>query len=148
MKRLAFALTLVAACGGKTKPDSTSAGSGSGSAIYAKKVSLGWGIEPNGSTKADVFLTATDETGKAVSYPLGTYDGRCQVATPAPEMKAITGVHCANGATSTDLHAVIQGDAVIVLKLSTVAGATPDPMAREQITQFSIPAGAKIEAGT
>ena len=64
MKRFAIPLLLAAACSGKVKPASTSgAGSGSARALYAKKLSLGWGIQDHGATSADVFLQTTDETG-------------------------------------------------------------------------------------
>ncbi|MDB4955108.1 MAG: hypothetical protein JWO36_2677 [Myxococcales bacterium] len=146
MNRLAIALVLVTACGAKAKPATTEgAGSGSGSAIYAKKVALSWGFQPNGATSFDVFLVATDETGKAVSYPLGTFLGVCSVVKPAEVMKALTGVHCANGTTGTELHAVVQADNVIVLKMNTNTGVTPDPMAREEATRFTVPPGSKIE---
>lgn len=146
MNRLAFVLILVMACGGKGKQAATAgAGSGSGPAIYGKKIALSWGIEPNGTTKFDIFLVATDETGKAVSYPLGTFVGLCQVIKPAEQMKAITGVHCANGAAGTELHAMVQAENVIVLKMNTSSGVTPDPMAREEATRFTVPPGAKIE---
>jgi hypothetical protein len=149
MNRLAIALVLVVACSGKGKqPTTVGTGSGSGPAIYAKRVGLSWGIQANGSTKEDVFLVATDETGKAVSYPLGTFTGVCQVIKPTDEMKAVTGVHCANGATGVELHAVIQADNVVVLKMATSSGATPDPMAREEAMRFTVAPGAKIESGT
>src|SRR3954465_13331579 len=98
MKRFALAIVLVAACGGKSKPASTTAGtgSGSGSAIYAKKMVVSWGISPSG-TSADVFLQTTAETGKQVSHPLGTFAGECRVIKPAEEMKAVTGVNCTAG---------------------------------------------------
>lgn len=145
MRSIAFALLLLA-CSGKAKTDTnTGAGSGSGPAIYAKKVALSWGIEVQGA-QANVYLAATDETGKAVSHPLGTFDGQCTVIVPAPEMKAVTGVHCANGAKGTELHAVIQTDHVIVLKMPTAAGTTPDPMARVEIARIDVPPGAAIEA--
>jgi hypothetical protein len=143
-----FAAFVLAACSGKAKQGTTTgtgSGSGSGPAVYGKKMTLSWGIQASGP-KADVFLVATDETGKAVSYPLGNYPGECKVIKPAAEMKAVTGVACANGATGTELHAVIQGGHVVVLKLRTDTGVTPDPMAREEITQVSAPPGAYIEA--
>src|SRR5438034_8302549 len=105
MRWLAIAVLSVMACSGKSKPAGTT-GSGS-QAMYAKKVSVSWGIEGT-----NVFLQLTDETGKQTSYPLGTYQGECKVMTPAPDMKALTGVSC----TGVELDAVISGEEIIVLK--------------------------------
>ncbi len=142
MKTIALALVSLAACGGKAQPK-PGAGSGSGMALYAKKLSVGWGIRPNGAQN-DLFLQTTDETGKQTSYPLGTYPPNCQVTKPAPEMKAVTAIACSQG---WELDAVVSGDQVVVLKGQTTGGAAPDPMAREEITRVSAP-GAAIEAAT
>ena len=145
MKRLAIALVLVSACSGKPKP--TGAGDGSGPAIYAKKIAVSWGIQTT-SDGADLFLQTTDETGKQVSHPLGHYLGKCQVFTPAKEMNAVTGIGCDSGGKGIELHAVVRGDDIIIVKLNTQQGVTPDPMAREEVTRVTAPIGAKIEAGT
>ena len=131
MKRIVFALA-IAACGhggGKTATP--------GSAVIAKKIQLSWGLSPNGGG-TDVFLQSTDETGSQISHPLGTQAGQCQVFSPAKEMNAVTGVQCGNG---LELHVVVQGEDVIVLK-----SASTDPMAREEVSRFTAPAGAAIEA--
>ena len=149
MKRLALAFVLVAACSGKAKQDTAEpAGSDSGSAkpIYAKKVLVSWGIEQQGAS-ANVFLQTTDETGKQVSHPVGTYAGQCAVTTPAPEMKAVIGVTCKDGATGTELHVVFQDPDIIVLKMRIDDGVTPDPMAREEVTRVKAPLGASVSAG-
>ena len=139
MKRLAIAISLVAACsGGKKSPANAGSGSGSGSTMYAKQFSLSWGITQNAG-KADIFLQTTDETGKQLSYPLGTYDGECKTITPAAEMKALTAVSCSSG---IELDAVVQGSDIVVLK-----GKGSDPMAREEVTRVGAPPGAKIEVG-
>jgi hypothetical protein len=135
VKAIALAL-VVAGCGGGQKP--TAPVAGSDQAPYAKKVSLSWGIAPS-STKSDVFLQATDETGKQTSYPLGSYDGACKVIAPAPAMKAATGVSCGE----VEIDAVIEGADVIVLK-----GSGGDPMAREEVTRIAVPPGAKIEVAS
>jgi len=147
MKRLAIILVL-AACSGGSKKASTTAGTGSGSAaLYAKKLSISWGIQP-GDTSADVYLQTTDETGAQVSYPLGTYQGQCRVITPAPEMKAVSAVQCNQPATGVELDAVTTDDEIIILKANTQNGVAPDPMSREEVTRVKAPGGAKIEAGT
>jgi hypothetical protein len=141
---LAIALVVTAACSSKNKgPD----GPGSSAAIYAKKMSLSWGFQPNGKG-TDVFLQTTDETGRQVSYPLGTFDGHCNVITPAPEMAAITAVGCEYGPAGTELHAIVKGDDVIVVKLRVDSGVKADPMAREEVKRVTAPTGAKIEAGS
>jgi hypothetical protein len=147
MKRLALTILVVVACGGKGKPE-TSSHSGIGSAaVYAKKLVVTWGTQPKGSS-ADVFLQTTDETGKQVSYPLGTYDGECKVIKPAEEMKAVSGVNCTAGNKGTELHAVVTETEIVVLKLAVEIGLSPDPMSRVEVTRVKAPGGAAIEAGT
>ena len=144
MKPLVLALVLCAACsGGKKKSDTTQAGSGS--ALYAKRLVVSWGIAPKGSS-AEVFLQTTDETGKQVSYPVGTFEGTCQLIKPAEDMKALNGVNCTAGNAGTELHAVVNDADIVVLKLKVQVGVTPDPMAREEVTRVKAPAGAAIEA--
>ncbi|MEO7732425.1 MAG: hypothetical protein ABIY55_15760 [Kofleriaceae bacterium] len=146
MMRLAIALVFLASCSGTSKPATT--GGNEGTAIIAKKVALTWGIEKQGEM-ADIFLTTTDETGKAISHPLGRWKGECAVTAPAANMNAVTGVACRTGGTGTELHAVIEkGEDVVILKLGVDQGVTPDPMAREEVTRVKVPLGAKIEAGT
>ena len=149
MTRLAFAaLFVIAACGGKGKStDTTTAGSGGGSsqpAVMAKKISLSWGITPEGEM-ADVFLQVTDETGKQVSNAVGRYKGTCAVIKPAPEMNAITGVACTTAGGGTELHAVKRSDEIVVVQMGTNPGVTPDPMSREQVSTFKIPVGIAVE---
>jgi hypothetical protein len=154
MKRLAFVLVVVAACSsGQKKTSSAGGGAGSGSgsgsggpALYAKKVGLGWGFQRPSSTSTDVFLEATDETGKQTSYPLGTFAGECKRTTPGAEMKALIGAACTTGGSGIELHVVVQDQNIIVLKLRTDPGVKPDPMAREEITRVKAPGGAAIEA--
>ena len=147
MVRFAMALVVAAAaCGGKAK-DTANAGSGSGTALYAKKLAVSWGISPNGAAKQDVFLQTTDETGQQQSFPLGTYDGTCQDITPAPEMKAATAVSCASNGEGVELDAVVQGEEIIVLRGTTKGGAAPDPMSRVEVTRVKAPGGAAVQVG-
>lgn len=148
MKRFALAIVIAAACSGKSKPPSTTGtGAGSGSAIYAKKLVVSWGISANGvGDAADVFLQTTDETGKQVSHALGNFPGRCNVITPAEDMKAVTGVNCTQGDKGVELHATVIVDEIVVLKSPVQLGVTPDPMAREEVLRFKAPAGAAVEA--
>ena len=143
MKRLALAILLVACSGGKAKQDKTSGGSG---AVYAKKVVVTWGIQPKGSA-SEVFLQTTDEIGKQVSHPVGTFDGACTVIKPAADMKAVSGVNCTAGSQGIELHAVVNPPQIVVLKLRVELGVTPDPMQREELTRVTVASDAAIEAG-
>src|SRR5690349_21135504 len=123
MMRLALGFVvavLVAACPAKSKPeDTTPTGSGISTepgTFIAKKVVVSWGIEAQG-TSANIFLQVTDETGKQVSHPAGTYAGTCATTSPAPEMNAIIAVVCKDGATGTELHAVFKDTDIIVLMM-------------------------------
>jgi hypothetical protein len=157
MARLVIALALVAACSGgartatgpKEPGKGTGAGSGEVAAPGAKKLAVSWGIEQHGSA-ADVFLATTDETGKQVSHPLGTYRGVCSVITPGKDMNAVTGVGCRDGATGTELHAIVEHgreQEIIVVKLHVDEGVKQDPMAREEVTRIKVPLGAKLQIG-
>ncbi|MBX3161988.1 MAG: hypothetical protein KF773_38860 [Deltaproteobacteria bacterium] len=146
--RLGIALALlaaVAACSGKGKNGTTAGGGSGGPALLVKKVSVSWGIDP-GADAAEVFLVTTDETGKQVSHPLGTYQGKCTTIFPPAEMGAITGVACVMGGGGTELHAIARPDEIVVLKLGTAANVKPDPMARELVTVVKVPLGIAIEA--
>jgi hypothetical protein len=139
MKRLAIVLSMMmAACSGGQKP----AGTGSGSGIYAKKVSLGWGFQAEGQTTS-VYLQITDETGRQVSHPILSFQGECKPISPAAEMKAITGCAC----TGFELHAVVEGSDIVIMKARTDHGPA-DAMTREELTRIKAPDGAAIEAGT
>jgi len=145
--RLAIAILLVACSGGKPKKGGDTSHKDGSAAIYAKKLTVSWGLQPKGSA-TDVFLQTTDETGKQVSYPVGTYDGTCTVIKPAEDMKAVTGVNCTAGSQGIELDAVTTNDEIIVLKLKVEVGVTPDPMARQEVTRVRAPSGAAIESGT
>ena len=135
----------LAACGGK-KASTTTTGSGSDHGpVLTKKMSVSWGITSE-ATSAEIFLQTTDETGHQVSHSVGTFKGTCSAVTPAPEMKALIAVRCKDGATGTELHAVVQGNIIIVVKMRVDDGVTPDPMAREEVTRVTLPGDASITA--
>lgn len=142
MMRLAIALLVIGACGGKGKPAQT-AGEGS-QALYAKKISVGWGLVANNG-QTDVFLETTDETGRQTSYPAGSYPGDCRRITPAPALKAATGVACTAASDVVEIDAVIDNQQVIVVREHYAPGAAPDPMSREEVTRVTAPGGAAIE---
>lgn len=138
-------LATLAACPSK-KGATTGTGSGSDTgAVLVKKISLAWGIQ-QGATSAEIFLQTTDETGKQVSHPIGTFKGTCSAVTPAEAMRAILALQCKDGATGIELDAVVQIPSVIVLKARIDDGVTPDPMAREELTRIPVPTGASIVA--
>ena len=140
MHRLLLALAL-SSCGPPAKPAPT------GPAPIPKRIALSWGQEQHGDS-TDVFLQITDETGAQVSHPVGTYPGVCTVKPPAPEMKAQIGIACLAANKDTELHAVVQKDEIVILKLKLDGGIAPDPMAREEVTRIKAPGGAAIQVGT
>jgi hypothetical protein len=117
----------------------------------ARRATLTWGIvavAPRGEVpRNDVFLGVTDETGKAVSYPVGTYDGTCTVVGPIAEYQALTAVSCTYNEAGVQLHAAGNRNEVIVMRMDVKVGQTPDPLNRHEVTTIPIPLGAKIEAG-
>ncbi len=142
MIALAFGLALVAACSGKGKKTTTNGDNH----MLAKKVSLAWGFQVEGD-QTDVFLAATDETGKQVSHPVGKFPGACSKITTPKEMTALIAVGCKVGGTGIELHAVVQDNQIVIMKMTaTPDGATPDPMAREEVARVGVPLGAAIEA--
>ncbi len=131
------------ACPGKKKDSSTIAtGSGTGLTHLVKHTVVSWGFsQSDGNT--EVFLVTTDETGAAISHPVGSYPGTCEKFTAAKEMNAIIAAKCATeGQAGVELHAVKQTNEIIVLKMS---GATADPMAREEIKRVAVALGSAIE---
>src|SRR5512140_1237945 len=123
MVRVAIVLVLASACSGKAKPATTTAGSGSGSqALYAKKISVSWGVSPGDGGQASVFLQTTDETGKQTSYPVGSYTGDCKPMKPAAELKAVSGIACTANAQVVELDATVSGEEIVVMKGSAAQG--------------------------
>lgn len=146
MMRLALALGFaLCACSSPSKPAAQTGGS-AGAPLPAQKVILSWGIQPQGSA-ADVFLQTTDEMGKQVSHPVGTFQGQCAPTKAAAEMKAVIAVACKDGAGGIELHAMAGDAEIIVLKMKIDDGVAPDPMAREEVTRVKVPGGAAISAG-
>jgi hypothetical protein len=150
MMRLAIAcVVLVAACSGKSTQDPQRGGDGAGPGptVLAKKLVLSWGIQ-QATSAANVFVQLTDETGKQVSHPLGSFAGQCTTITPADQMKAISGVACKDGARGIELHAVARDGSIIVVEMRADDGVPPDPMAREELMRVKVPSGAAIEAAS
>jgi hypothetical protein len=142
---LVVALALAAGCGAKGASSKTPASGSDQPQILAKKVAVSWGIT-QGADSSDIFLATTDETGASVSHPVGTYPGKCKIIVPAVETHAVIAVACTYGGTGWELHAVVRGEDIIVLKMRTDQGVAPDLMAREEVTRVTAPPGAAIEA--
>jgi hypothetical protein len=141
----AVATTACTACGGKGKDDTVV------DDRPARRATLSWGMTkapPKGDvvTRTEVFLGITDETGKAVSYPLGVYDGECVVLGALPQYSALTAVSCTNNGAGFQLHANGNRSEIVVLRMPIREGVEPDPLARDQLTTIPVPLGAKIEA--
>jgi hypothetical protein len=134
-----LALVAANACSGRGTQSTTG-----GERLPAKRVIVGWGFQVEGD-QTEVFLATTDETDKQTSHPVGRYRGRCERIAPAAEMSALTGASCGSGEGTTELHAVVQGNQILVLQMVTPPGGTADPMAREQVKQIGFPLGAAVE---
>lgn len=150
MHRFAMMVGLMGtACSGAPQPPTTNNGSAAGPALYAKKMSLAWAFQPSGPG-TEVFVETTDETGKQVSYSLGTFDGDCKPHTPTAQMQAVMGVACTGGGTAVELHAVVHDREVVILKLraATDANARPDPMSREEVKRIVVPPGTGVHVGS
>ncbi len=135
------------ACAGcpKSNQESTTVktGSGTGLSNLVKKTVVSWGFSPAGDS-TDVYLATTNETGSVTSHPVGRYFGTCEKFTAPEDMHALIAAKCAGpDLAGVELHAVKQGNVIVVMKMSH---ATADPMAREEVTRITIDLGAAIEA--
>lgn len=138
-------LALAACSGGKKKDDTTPVDD-----RPPKKAVLSWGTTdkpPKGDVpQLDLFLEVTEETGKMVSYPVGTFDGACTVIGPIPAFQAITAINCVHNQVGFQLHASAAGAQIVVSKLPYREGAQPDPFTRQEVTTIPVAVGSKIEA--
>jgi hypothetical protein len=131
----------------KSKPDGTTPDD-----RPARKEVLSWGttpLAPNGDVpRVDVFLAVTDETGKSVSYPLGTYDGACTEIGPLAEYRAITAMSCTHNGAGFQIQISSSRTEIIAAKVPISGTTAPDPMALQQITSIPIPLGAAVSVKT
>jgi hypothetical protein len=112
-----------------------------------KRVLLAWGLEPLPSgTKTKVFLTTTDEMGRAVSHPLGDFDGACTDVGAIELYRAALAVTCGQDGRGVQLHAVAGRGEVLILAMDIAEGTDPDPMARRQLARIETPIDAAISA--
>lgn len=138
------ALFVLAACPGKKKDDTTP-----DSNRPPKRTILSWG-QTNQPPKAEVpqievFLQVTEETGKTVSYPVGTYEGACTVVGPLPAFQALTAITCMHNGKGWQLHASATGAAIVVSKLPYTDGQQLDPFTRQEVTSIPVAVGSKVE---
>jgi hypothetical protein len=116
----------------------------------ARRATLSWGTTAaapkNGIPRTDVFLGVTEETGKSVSYPVGTYDGTCTIMGPIEMYQALTAISCTHDGKGIQLHAAGNRSEIIVMRMAVGDGKEPDPLSRDEVTTIPVPLGAKIEA--
>jgi hypothetical protein len=151
MHRLALLLVLAAACGAKNKGDGTAAGTGDGTGTgdpgVVKQVILGFGTEPVGMPDADppktrVWLTVTDETGAAKSYPMGEVAATCS-AEPGGDMGAYGTLRCWYAGGGANFIVVGRGGELILLRQETDEG-LEEPADYEELSRVSVPTGAAV----
>jgi hypothetical protein len=113
-----------------------------------KRVHLAWSLEPLPSgTQTKVYLTTTDEMGRAVSHPVGDFDGTCTDVGGIELYRAVIAVTCGASGRGIQLHAVAGRGEVLVMAMDVAEGTEPDPMARRQIARIETPFDAGIAAG-
>jgi hypothetical protein len=116
-------------------------------ARLVKRQSIALASQPAGSS-SHVFMAATDERGNVLNYPVGDVPGTC--ASIAADGVDLVTLECttAAGASagSVRVHAIQQGQDVVVLRETIARGGAPDAMNRDEIGRFAMPVDAKIEA--
>jgi hypothetical protein len=166
--RFGFVLAAIAlsagACGTRQTPTASSKSGSQGSSktparsdgpVIIKQVHVGWTYEPEpapavqaqAKPRTNVFLSITDETGRVVSQPVGTFDGSCTDVGAIDTYRAIAALTCGQNGTGVQLHAVAGRGEVLVLQMDVAEGRSPDPMDRRQIARFEVPIDAKITSG-
>jgi hypothetical protein len=138
-------IALLAGCGHHAPTTESGKGSGSGPPLLIKSVAISFASEPAGDSSS-VFLPVMDETGKVTSYPVGNEPGTC--ATIPADGKDLATLECSSGSSKVRLHAIQQGQDVVVLSEPLAAGAKPDPLNRQEVARFTMPADAAIKPGS
>ena len=139
---VATAVIALAACGHK-KPEGGKT-SDAGPPPLIKSVAVSFESQQAGDV-SHVFLPVMDETGHVTSYPVGDVPGTC--ASIPPDGADLVTLECKSNAGTVRLHAIKQGQDVVVLRETIAPGASPDPMNRDELQRYSMPVDAKIEAG-
>jgi hypothetical protein len=152
---LLLAAVALAACGTRNTPtrgDRVAADPAPGKDDDAaqtpvKRVLLAWSLEPLPSgARTKVFLTTTDEMGRAVSHPVGDFDGTCTDVGAIELYRATLAVTCGQAGRGVQLHAVAGRGEVLILAMDIAEGTDPDPMARRQVARIETPIDAAISA--
>jgi len=151
MRTLALAFVLaLAACGAKGQTSGTTAGTGDpggGDPGVVQQAILAFGTEAVGGPDADppktrVWLSVTDETGSARSFPVGEVAAACS-AEAGGDMNAYGTLRCWHAGGGANFIVVGRGGELIVLRQLTDEG--PDePADYEELERVGVPAGAKI----
>ena len=142
MRRSLLAIALAAtACGHHKPTDQPKSGDG-GLPPLIKSVAVSFQAQTAGDI-SHVFLAAMDETGKTLTYPVPDVPGAC--AQVAPDGADLLTLECKGSAGTTRLHAVKQGQDVVILKETFASGAAPDPMNRDEVQRVTMPVDSKIE---
>jgi hypothetical protein len=139
-------LALAAACGHhKGAADSPKPGD-AGLPPLIKSVAVTFDTQTSG-TSAHVLLVAMDETGKVLNYPVGDFPGPC-ATIPADGVDLIT-LECKGDATTgtVRMHAIKEGQDVVVLRERFGPGGAADPMNRDEVGRYAMPLDAKILPG-
>ena len=147
MHRLVLLVLALSACATSKPPEAK------GPPPIPKRIALSWGQEQKGDT-TDVFLQITDETGKQVSYPVGTYPGVCAVKEPAPDSETRRSAWACLSRHRQQGHRGSTRSFSATRSSSSSSSSrrrhpNPDPMAREEVmTRVKAPGGAAIQIGT
>ena len=150
MKRLALVLVWAAACGGKNQGAESTGTTGDPVDVddgVIKQVIVGWGTEQIGGPDADppktrVWLTVTDETGAAKSYPAGEIDAGC-TTEEGGDMEAYGTLRCWYAGGGANFIVVGRNNELIVLRQWTDEGMEELPDYQE-LTRVTVPVGAKV----
>jgi len=138
--------SLVGACGHhKGSADSPKNGD-AGLPPLIKSVAVTFESQLAGSI-SHVFLVAMDETGKVINYPAGDVPGPC-ASIPADGADLVT-LECKGDASTgtVRVHAIKQGQDVVVLRERFGTSGAADPMNRDEVARVTMPVDSKIEAG-
>jgi hypothetical protein len=150
MKRLALVLLVAAACGGKGKGAQSTESTGDPVDVddgVVKQVVLSFGTEVVGGPEADppktkVWLSVTDETGAAKSFPVGEVDASCSAETGG-DMSAYGTLRCWYAGGGANFIVVERNGELIVLRQWTDEG-LEEPTDYEELERVTVTAGAKI----
>lgn len=143
-------LLVAAACSGKSKGAASTGGTGDPVDVddgVVKQIILSFGTQAVGLPDADppktkIWLSVTDETGAAKSYPAGEIDASCS-AEAGGDMSAYGTLRCWYAGGGANFIVVGRGGELIILRQWTDEG-MEEPADYEELSRVGVPAGAKI----